>query len=159
MLRKSISRAQPTAQYSRLRGALRLCIPLLYAITMSVAATPANAAVSLICDGVPLQVSVELYYRFPNDGGLGAIRTPDLRLVRELKDCSLEELYQELLIRPDLVLRHLTGERPDTALTQNDNATDWRQVSDFRATDLQDGMRVWITLFNTPAYKPLQKDA
>jgi len=108
---------------------------------------------------VQLQVSVELYYRFPNDGGLGVMRTPDLRLTRELKDCSLEELYQQLLIRPDIVLRHATGERPVTALTQNDNATAWRQVSDFRTIKLQNGMRVSITLFNTPAYKPLQKGA
>jgi len=159
MLRVSMSKTQPTARNSRLRGALRLCIPLIYAITAPVAAAPSNASVSLICGGVQLQVSVELYYRFPNDGGLGVMRTPDLRLTRELKDCSLEELYQQLLIRPDIVLRHATGERPVTALTQNDNATAWRQVSDFRTIKLQNGMRVSITLFNTPAYKPLQKGA
>ena len=131
----------------------------MFAITVPVAAAPSTAAVSLICGGVPLQVSIELHYRFPNDGGLGAMRTPDLRLTRELKDCSLEELYQQLLIRPDIVLHHSTGERPVTALTQDDNATAWQQASDFRAIKLQDGMRVWITLFNTPAFKPLQKDA
>ena len=158
MRRVSLPNKQSAARNSRPRGALRLCLLLMCAIALPVAAAPSKAAVSLTCNGVSLQVSVELYYRFPSDGGLGTIRAPDLRLTHELQNCSLEELYQQLAIHSEIVLHHATGERPATALTQTEDTADWRRVSDFRAVTLQDGMRVWITLFNTPGLKTSQKE-
>ena len=42
--------------------------------------------------------------------------------------------------------------RDATALMRNAHATSWDTVNDFSTLQLKDGMRVWITLFNDPAF-------
>jgi hypothetical protein len=110
----------------------------------------AEATVLITCEGKPVRLSLELNYRWSLDGGLGAVTTPELSLTGDVSDCSLEALYQRLLNETDLVLKHSTGARADTALIRPGGETEWNRVSDFNSVTLENGMRIWITFFNSP---------
>ncbi len=140
------------------RKALQLFLAGTFALTASLASASSNRGVSLTCGGISMHVSVELYYLPPSGVGFGVLRKPELHLQKELEECSLDALYQQLLIRPEVVLNQSTEKETITVLTQKLNAASWDQVQDFRTVKLQDGMRVWITLFDVPETKLLQED-
>jgi hypothetical protein len=119
----------------------------------------AEAKIALTCNGEPVRVSLELHYRWHGDGGLGTVRIPELTLGRDFENCRLEDLYQTLVAVSDVVVRHSTGARASTAMIQPSGKKNWHRVSDFSAVILIDGMRIWITLFNSPNNKPPPKKA
>lgn len=114
---------------------------------------PARAKVALTCDGNPIQVSLELFYRWEGGAKLGAMRRPELHLNSDPARCTLEDMYQRLLAEPGIVVRHSNGERVATAMIQLSGEEDWREVSDFNTVVLEEGMRVWMTMFNSPDNK------
>jgi hypothetical protein len=119
----------------------------------------AEAKIALTCNGEPVRVSLELHYRWQGDGGLGTVRVPELTLGRDFKNCRLADLYQTLVAVSDVVVRHSTGARANTAMIQTRGKKNWHRVNDFSAVVLKDGMRIWMTLFNSPQNKTPPKKA
>ena len=141
---------------------MHTCRTPLFVLALILLAFPidtAGAEIAVTCKGKPVRVSLELHYRWNGDGGLGTVRVPELTLGRDLENCTLESLYRKLLTVPGIVLRHSTGSRANTAMTQPSGEKKWHVVNDFNAVILKNGMRIWITLFNSPSNNPLRKKA
>ena len=122
----------------------------LFLLFMVLFPSPSHADVKVTCGGKALHISLQLSYRWPGGGNLGAVFKPDLSIKEDLKTCTFEELYLKLLSRREVVVRHSTGEKPRVVMTIREGERNWRRSGDYGAIMLHESMRIWLTIFNSP---------